>query len=82
LYQNSNNYLQHKKEERRTKKTMRHPAAPTIITILLGLLLAIVVWSQWRRDGHHEGHPHPDDVPKRTVEDDDTDDGAKGSTEE
>jgi hypothetical protein len=81
LYQNSNNYSQHKKQETRTRNNMRHPAAPTIITILLGLLLAIVVWSQWRRDGHHEGHPHPDDVPKRPVEDDDTDDGAKGSAE-
>lgn len=61
---------------------MRHPAAPTIIAVLLGLLLSIMVWSQWRNDGHHEGDPHPDDVPMKTVEEDDAYDGAKGSAKE
>ncbi|KAH7071195.1 hypothetical protein BKA63DRAFT_419391 [Paraphoma chrysanthemicola] len=49
---------------------MRHPAAPTVIAILLGFLIFMVVWARWRSDGHHEGNPHPDDVPKRAVRDD------------
>lgn len=44
---------------------MRHPAAPTIIAILLGLLLAIILYHSLVNDGHHEGNPHPDDVPKK-----------------
>jgi hypothetical protein len=48
---------------------MRHPAAPTIIAILLGFLAFMVVWARWRGDGHHEGNPHPNDVPaKRTAD--------------
>jgi hypothetical protein len=42
---------------------MRHPAAPTIIAILLGFLVFMIVWARWRGDGHHEGNPHPNDVP-------------------
>ena len=61
---------------------MRHPAAPTIIAVLLGLLFSIMVWSQWRKDGHHEGDPHPDDVPTKTVEENDAYDSAKGSAKE
>jgi hypothetical protein len=44
---------------------MRHPAAPTIIAILLGFLVFMVLWSRARSDGHHEGNPHPDDVPRK-----------------
>ncbi|KAF2023047.1 hypothetical protein EK21DRAFT_81706 [Setomelanomma holmii] len=44
---------------------MRHPAAPTVIAILLGFLIFMVVWARWRGDGHHEGNPHPDDLPRR-----------------
>jgi hypothetical protein len=36
---------------------MRHPAAPTIIAVLLGFLVFMLVWARWRRDGHHEGNP-------------------------
>lgn len=42
---------------------MRHPAAPTVIAILLGFLAFMVLWSRARSDGHHEGNPHPDNVP-------------------
>jgi hypothetical protein len=42
---------------------MRHPAAPTIIAVLLGFLAFMVLWARWRGDGHHEGNPHPKDVP-------------------
>jgi hypothetical protein len=45
---------------------MRHPAAPTIIVVLLGFLAFMVLWSRARSDGHHEGNPHPDDVPRKT----------------
>ncbi|KAF2790416.1 hypothetical protein K505DRAFT_327598 [Melanomma pulvis-pyrius CBS 109.77] len=48
---------------------MRHPAAPTLVAALLGLLLAVLVWNRWRREGHHEGNPHPDDVPAWVDED-------------
>ena len=44
---------------------MRHPAAPTIIAVLLGLLLFIIAYHMFVDDGHHEGNPHPDDVPKK-----------------
>jgi hypothetical protein len=44
---------------------MRHPAAPTIIVILLGFLVLVIVYHAFVRDGHHEGNPHPDDVPKK-----------------
>jgi hypothetical protein len=44
---------------------MRHPAAPAVVAVLLGLLGALMLWGKWRDDGHHEGNPHPDDVPKR-----------------
>jgi hypothetical protein len=44
---------------------MRHPAAPTIIAILLGFLAFMVLWGRLRGDGHHEGNPHPDALPKR-----------------
>jgi hypothetical protein len=47
----------------RTK--MRHPAAPTIIAVLLGFLFFMVLWSRARSDGHHEGNPHPDDLPRK-----------------
>ncbi|KAH7135305.1 hypothetical protein B0J11DRAFT_425282 [Dendryphion nanum] len=42
---------------------MRHPAAPTIIAILIGFLIAVTAWNYFKADGHHEGNPHPDDVP-------------------
>lgn len=44
---------------------MRHPAAPTIIAVLLGFLAFMLIWSRWRRDGHHEGNPDPRDVPPK-----------------
>ncbi|PVH97362.1 hypothetical protein DM02DRAFT_82842 [Periconia macrospinosa] len=44
---------------------MRHPAAPTIVAVLLGLLGLLLLWSHWRGDGYHEGNPHPDDVPRK-----------------
>jgi hypothetical protein len=44
---------------------MRHPAAPTIIAILLGFLVAMILYHALVSDGHHEGNPHPDDVPKK-----------------
>ncbi|EMD67222.1 hypothetical protein COCSADRAFT_34074 [Bipolaris sorokiniana ND90Pr] len=44
---------------------MRHPAAPTIIAVLLGFLLFMVLWSRVRADDHHEGNPHPDDIPRK-----------------
>jgi hypothetical protein len=47
---------------------MRHPAAPTIIAILLGFLAFMIFWSRVRDDGHHEGNPHPNDIPKRKEE--------------
>lgn len=49
---------------------MRHPAAPTIIAVLLGFLLFMVLWSRARGDGHHEGNPHPDDVPRKNEKND------------
>ncbi|KAI8933256.1 hypothetical protein NX059_009887 [Plenodomus lindquistii] len=47
---------------------MRHPAAPTVIALLLGFLVFMVLWSRVRSDGHHEGNPHPDDVPPKRRE--------------
>ncbi|KAF1363686.1 hypothetical protein EJ07DRAFT_102818 [Lizonia empirigonia] len=44
---------------------MRHPAAPTIIAVLLGFLACMILWGRLRGDGHHEGNPHPEDVPRR-----------------
>jgi hypothetical protein len=44
---------------------MRHPAAPVVVALLLGLLGVLMLWGKWRGDGHHEGNPHPDDVPKK-----------------
>jgi hypothetical protein len=44
---------------------MRHPAAPIIIAVLLGFLTFMVLWARWRGDGHHEGNPHPNDVPTK-----------------
>lgn len=37
---------------------MRHPAAPTIIAVLLGFLAFMLMWARWRADGPHEGNPH------------------------
>jgi hypothetical protein len=48
---------------------MRHPAAPTVIAVLLGLLAVLMLWGKLRGDGHHEGNPHPDDVPKAKPKD-------------
>ena len=45
---------------------MRHPAAPVIIAVLLGFLAFMILWSQLRGDSHHEGNPHPDDVPRKS----------------
>ena len=47
---------------------MRHPAAPTIIAVLLGFLIFMIVWGRIRADGHHEGNPHPEDIPRRKEE--------------
>lgn len=44
---------------------MRHPAAPTIIAILLGFLAFMIIWGRIRNDGHHEGNPKLSDLPKR-----------------
>lgn len=46
---------------------MRHPAAPAVIAILLGILGLVYLWNWWQGDAHHEGNPHPDDVPKKEV---------------
>lgn len=48
---------------------MRHPAAPTIIAVLLGFLIFMVIWSRAGSDDHHEGNPHPDDVPQKKESD-------------
>ncbi|CBY01645.1 hypothetical protein IAQ61_003457 [Plenodomus lingam] len=48
---------------------MRHPAAPTVIAVLLGFLVFMILWSQARGDGHHEGNPHPDDIPPKMIKD-------------
>lgn len=42
---------------------MRHPAAPTVVAALLGFLIFMILWSRARSDDHHEGNPHPRDVP-------------------
>ncbi|KAF9737253.1 hypothetical protein PMIN01_05032 [Paraphaeosphaeria minitans] len=47
---------------------MRHPAAPAVIAFLLGLLAFFLLWGKLRGDGHHEGNPHPDDVPPKVEE--------------
>jgi hypothetical protein len=47
---------------------MRHPAAPTIIAVLLGFLAFMILWARVRGDGHHEGNPHPSDLPKKRPE--------------
>lgn len=44
---------------------MRHPAAPTIIAALLGLLVIVVVFHLLVDYGHHEGNPKKEDVPTR-----------------
>jgi hypothetical protein len=44
---------------------MRHPAAPTIIAVLLGFLAFMILWARLRGDGHHEGNPDPSDLPKK-----------------
>ncbi|KAF2192085.1 hypothetical protein K469DRAFT_555565 [Zopfia rhizophila CBS 207.26] len=44
---------------------MRHPAAPTLIALLLGFLVIVVIYHMCVSDGHHEGNPHPDDVPRK-----------------
>jgi hypothetical protein len=62
---------------------MRHPAAPTIIAVLLGFLVFMVLWSRVRSDDHHEGNPHPDDVPQKKENGPRvTDDGVVGDEEE
>jgi hypothetical protein len=47
---------------------MRHPAAPTLIAILLGFLLVVILYHAFVNNGHHEGNPHPDDVPVNGME--------------
>lgn len=47
---------------------MRHPAAPIVIAFLFGFLAFMLLWSRVRSDGHHEGNPHPDDVPRKHEE--------------
>lgn len=44
---------------------MRHPAAPAIVAVLLGLLAVLMLWGKLRGDGHHEGNPDPKDVPRK-----------------
>jgi hypothetical protein len=44
---------------------MRHPLAPVLIAILLGFLIFVVVYHYLFADGHHEGNPHPADLPVR-----------------
>ncbi len=41
---------------------MRHPAAPAVVAVLLGFLTLLHLWTRLRRDSHHEGNPHPDQV--------------------
>lgn len=57
--------LNAEKQNSGKRETMRHPAAPTIVAVLLGLLGLLMLWGRWRDDGYHEGNPHPDDVPRR-----------------
>ncbi|KAF1996455.1 hypothetical protein P154DRAFT_443393 [Amniculicola lignicola CBS 123094] len=47
---------------------MRHPAAPTVIAILVGFLIMVILYHYFVPDGHHEGNPHPEDVPAREEE--------------
>jgi hypothetical protein len=62
---------------------MRHPAAPTIIAVLLGFLAFMVLWARWRGDGHHEGNPHPQDVPlKRDLKSSTEENRSRSSSEE
>jgi hypothetical protein len=64
---------------------MRHPAAPTIIAILLGFLVIVVVFHYCVDYGHHEGNPRVEDLPKRVDEDeaDGTDaDGGVGKADD
>lgn len=42
---------------------MRHPAAPTVVAFLLGLLAFLVLWGRIRGGGYHEGNPGPGDFP-------------------
>ncbi|KAF1969388.1 hypothetical protein BU23DRAFT_477126 [Bimuria novae-zelandiae CBS 107.79] len=42
---------------------MRHPAAPTLIAVLLGIMAFFVLWGKVSGGEYHEGNPHPDDVP-------------------
>lgn len=44
---------------------MRHPAAPAIIAVLLGFLIAVVLFHVIVDFGHHEGNPRMEDVPLR-----------------
>jgi hypothetical protein len=44
---------------------MRHPAAPTIIAILLGFLAVVVIFHTLVDYGHHEGNPRKEDIPTR-----------------
>lgn len=57
---------------------MRHPAAPTIVAFLLGLLAFLVLWGRVSGRYHHEGNPGPGDVPRRMHEEEEGD----GSEEE
>ena len=61
---------------------MRHPAAPTIIAILLGFLALLLLWARRRGDGPHAGNPHPRDLLNKTrpVEGEGSGDGGPAGT--
>ena len=61
---------------------MRHPAAPTVIAVLLGILAFFVLWGKVRGDGFHEGNPHPDDVPVKSGVGEGGDGGGSGGEDE
>jgi hypothetical protein len=61
---------------------MRHPAAPTIIAILLGFLAFMILWSRIRGDGHHEGNPDPRDLPKKKPDTEETNEPTEGEGEQ
>jgi len=60
---------------------MRHPAAPQIVAVLLCLLAALYLWGKLLGGGHHEGNPHPDDVPQRAESEDEAEDVGGGGEE-
>lgn len=59
---------------------MRHPYAAEIIALILGVLGVLWVWGLIAGGGHHEGNPHPDEVPLPRKEQSTVDDGEEKRT--